>query len=562
MLSPVFSFLCLLAVSLMAKAKKRNGRRSEISERDRSVEDWLKMSKEVLKLRCDTLHIISDGTRREIAERLRHYYHPPQLPPPPPNVDIGDNIVEDGNDRDGTVPYDGDDLSNPADNAAATSSASGVGISEERMIELIQSVVSSSVKEVNSHVRALHSQVVHLQNQTKSSSPNTARSAPTIITTTTPSPAHTHTLTSSNNNTSASSVSGAVSGMNVFSTAPVHVVGNNVSSVSAQQAQVSGTFPLFSSNILSPSRSPYPLPAIDKKMADAIEKGEYVDFDKLIRKKLGDKSKEERRKGVQCHLKAGAIDGEETTLLLKKAKVDTVSSFTEWMVVWNLFMQTRLHFHPEEACELIRYQAHITSFSQKHKWGAVYAYDIDFRHHISLERNLPKHERQWRWEEKSAELMNEDLHNSFLAPKALECYSCGQEGHMSPACPQRASKKPRKGSMGGYSQQQSGQYHQQTTPMPQPGLSHRMYPGYSTHATTPFPPTMPTFPAPPRQQLSTQQTKTVQQYCNTWNATGDCPRGFRCRFKHECNKCGQKPDHGGIFCDRVSSSNFLPPTSR
>ena len=43
----------------------------------------------------------------------------------------------------------------------------------------------------------------------------------------------------------------------------------------------------------------------------------YIDFDKLIRKKLGDKSNEEHRKGVQCHLKAGAMDGEETTLLLK-----------------------------------------------------------------------------------------------------------------------------------------------------------------------------------------------------------------------------------------------------
>ena len=318
-------------------------------------------------------------------------------------------------------------------------------------------------------------------------------------------------------------------------------------------------FSLFNPNIVAPDRSPYPLPAIDKKMADAIEKGEYVDFDKLIRKKLGEKSKDERRRGVQCHLKAGAIDGEETTLLLKKAKVDTVGSFTKWMAVWNIFMQARLHFHPEEAYELFRYQTHITSFAPKHKWGAIYAYDIDFRHHISLERSLPKAERQWRWEEKSAELMNEDLHNSFLTPKALECYNCGMEGHMSPACPQpRSGRRPRKGSAGGYGQQQQAQYVPQLPP-----LSHRNYPAYGTATNiTPFQQSMPTFPAPPRPQQQQNHQAKGNQLCNTWNATGDCPRGFRCRYKHECNKCGQKPDHGGIFCDRVSSSNFLPPTSR
>ena len=320
--------------------------------------------------------------------------------------------------------------------------------------------------------------------------------------------------------------------------------------ISPTQQQLPLALPPLPTHFPPPTRSPYPLPALDKKMADAIEKGEYVDFDKLIRRKLGDKSKEERRKGVQCHLKTGAVDGEETTLLLKKAKVETVGSFGEWMSVWNLFMQARLHFHPEEAYELFRYQTHITSFAAKHKWGAVYAYDIDFRHHVSLERNVPKAERQWRWEEKSAELMNEDLHNSFLAPKAVECYSCGQEGHMSPSCPQKP-KRFRKGTTGYGQQQQQQVQHQQTIQLP--GLAPRM-----------LPTSVPTFPAPhrPQQQQPAQQTRIPQQYCNTWNATGDCPRGFRCRFKHECSKCGQKPDHGGIFCDRVSSSNFLPPTSR
>lgn len=50
----------------------------------------------------------------------------------------------------------------------------------------------------------------------------------------------------------------------------------------------------------------------------------------------------------------------ESTLELKKSKKDTVNNFSEWMKVWNDFLHTRLHFHPEEAYLLLTYQRHIT----------------------------------------------------------------------------------------------------------------------------------------------------------------------------------------------------------
>lgn len=530
------------------------------NDKTKSEADWMKLPKEALQLRCEALHLLANGTRRDLAGRLYDHHHPPQLPPPPPPVDIGDDAHDDeeGND---TIPY-GNETGNENDQGDGTvSSGDGTGstnttttttpgvsiLTENRMLEMIQQVVENSVKEVHSHVRALHSQVAHLQQgrRTSSPSPVVVPPVPTVST-----PVLTPTCTSPSSiprlrpvtTTAADTLTG---------TGMVNSVFGSLGFPSATQ-------------VAAPSlRSQYPLPAIDKKMADAIEKGDYVDFDKLMRRKLGDKSKEERRKGVQCHLKTGVMDGDETTLLLKKAKVDTVGNFTEWMAVWNLFMQARLHFRPGEAYELFRYQTHITSFAAKHKWDAVYAYDIDFRHHISLERSLPKAERSWHWEVKSTELMNEDLHNSFLSPKlGVECYSCGQEGHMSLNCPQKSAKSRSRRGAGGYGQQHH-HAQQPVYPPPQQSFQHSGRPTYAVASAPQFSPAVPTFPAPRAQQSHQAKVgSTGGQYCNNWNATGDCPRGFRCRYKHECNKCGQKPDHGGIFCDRVSSSNFLPPTSR
>ena len=40
------------------------------------------------------------------------------------------------------------------------------------------------------------------------------------------------------------------------------------------------------------------------------------------------------------------------------------------MAVWNDFLHARLHFHPEEAYELLKYQKHITDFSKLYKFEA------------------------------------------------------------------------------------------------------------------------------------------------------------------------------------------------
>ena len=162
----------------------------------------MKLSKEVLKLKCAALHLLSDGTRRDLAERLHDHFNPPQLPPPPPPVDIGDvddDRTENGVDDDGTFPYDGT-VTDVTTNTTVVAPTPAVGITEDRMLAMIQNVVESSVREVHSHVKALHSQVVHLQQQTK-----LARAQPMSVSTSTTQLSSSATVTTSTTTTTTSS---------------------------------------------------------------------------------------------------------------------------------------------------------------------------------------------------------------------------------------------------------------------------------------------------------------------------------------------------------------------
>ena len=219
------------------------------------------------------------------------------------------------------------------------------------------------------------------------------------------------------------------------------------------------------------------------------------------------------------------------------------------MAVWNDFLHTRLHFRPEEAYELLKYQKHITDFSKQYKFEAVKNYDIDFRHHIANQQSESPADRTVFWDQQNSELKNQLLVDNPKPPP--HCYNCTEKGHVSADCPNPPKKQ------NSHKNTNIGNYNTPPFVNSMPGPPHT-YPPYFT----PVPPTTHATHNQAGQSNSasnntpaTLDRNDVTNYCRALNATGACPRGFRCRWLHMCNKC-KHPDHGGIQCKNHTSTPF------
>ena len=296
----------------------------------------------------------------------------------------------------------------------------------------------------------------------------------------------------------------------------------------------------------SSTRNRFRLPPIDKKFLDAIEKGDYVDFEKMKKKRLDMKSREANKTDYDLKVNEHSSD---TTLSLKKSKRDSINNFTEWMSVWNDFLHARLHYKPHEAYELLKYQKYITDFAKIYKFEAIKAYDIDFRNTIANQKADPPEERTAFWDQQSTELKNVHLVDNPKPPP--QCYNCTEKGHVSSDCP-----KPQKNKNNQSKNNNTTNYQSQSNYYPQnvPSVA------YNPFYPPPTPPTNHTLPRNPNrpptssapQELDVNNT---DDYCRGLNATGTCTRGFRCKWLHYCNRC-KEPDHGGIACTKHTSTRF------
>ena len=180
------------------------------------------------------------------------------------------------------------------------------------------------------------------------------------------------------------------------------------------------------------STNSYRVPPVKREHLKTIRKREFMCFNKLKPKKLNLKSLEESQGIDQVEMR---YDSVKDTLKLSTKETDKVRTYSEWMVVWNIFTQAHLHFHPEDSHNLFSYQKIVTRFSAKYTFEAVYAYDIDFRNLISSEGHLPPHERQARWMEVNEELVDINLRDNRKPDP--QCFQCGQKG-------QKGQKKGRR----------------------------------------------------------------------------------------------------------------------
>ena len=289
------------------------------------------------------------------------------------------------------------------------------------------------------------------------------------------------------------------------------------------------------------AKDSYRLPPIKKELLETIRKREFCCFNKLKPKKLYLKSMEDKKGIDRVDMKYDKVLG---TLKLSKRKSDTVQNFPEWMEVWNIFSQAHLHFHPRESQALFEYQKTITRFSSKYTFDAIYSYDIDFRYLLSAERHLPPAERQAFWGRENEELVNVHLRDQRKPEPS--CFLCKEKGHYANKCPS---------SIGGGRGGNQPQPLMSIPPMPIPPAMGN--PGGNRGMNPPSGRRM----LPPSSSRSNNPrnngNRGARNFCHHFRDTGNCPFGARCRFRHDCEQCGQE-GHNASTCFMFTNTPFRP----
>ena len=136
----------------------------------------------------------------------------------------------------------------------------------------------------------------------------------------------------------------------------------------------------------------YNPPAIKASIIKHIEKHEFVDFPEL--------------------LPPIALPPSHTILTSdsqpsnKKPETPPITNFQTWVMAWNNFYQTKLHFNPNIHSELFTYFKLITEFSVKFKFSVVIAYDKAHRLKLASQAHLPSEHHTTTWRKMDDELFN------------------------------------------------------------------------------------------------------------------------------------------------------------
>ena len=119
--------------------------------------------------------------------------------------------------------------------------------------------------------------------------------------------------------------------------------------------------------------------SIQKKIADQ----EYMDFSKLVPRDRILTEEEDRleivNRGGKTYFVPAAAGGDATAIM----------NFGQWEQSFRVYATIYTNFYPNRAPELLQYSHLIHTASLSFAWDNVYAYDKDFRIHMSrhLQRN-------------------------------------------------------------------------------------------------------------------------------------------------------------------------------
>ena len=142
---------------------------------------------------------------------------------------------------------------------------------------------------------------------------------------------------------------------------------------------------------------------IDEVTFRKIERGEYVDFGKLIPR---DKVLMEDDGRMEMIVKGGK------TYWSPVSEAVTISNFFKWEQAFRVFANIYTKSHPHRSSELIEYNHIIHNISTAYVWDNVYTYDKDFRIHMGKNPSW-----SWAiilqqaWAMRLRDRINRDMHN-------------------------------------------------------------------------------------------------------------------------------------------------------
>ena len=325
-------------------------------------------------------------------------------------------------------------------------------------------------------------------------------------------------------------------------TQPVHF---QVHPPTSASSSLSPTYGFDSQQLLQHTRAgttfntnnPYLPPPVPINCMNKIKNLEYVDFGSLLTSILPNSANiasiTEGEDIEEFCLSQIQQPGAAATFRKKSAK-NPISNFSTWVMAWNVFYETTLHFYPEKHHDLFSYFKHITEYAVCHKFKFLAAYDKAHRIHIAAQKNLPPTVQTSSWTKHCPSLYNLYLKDN-MSP---QCSNCLGWGHVVKLCPKGQN-------IGVNTNQQTG-IAALPTILPQQTTNQFRNAGQPSSNSA-------------NVANASPNNSSNRKSCFRFNKGIRCE--FPCHFPHICQLClqlGQRQNHSATQCPNATSTVFRP----
>ena len=115
---------------------------------------------------------------------------------------------------------------------------------------------------------------------------------------------------------------------------------------------------------------------IDSNLKAKIEKGQFVDLDKLLPK---ERSSFDPSQNIANETKLEWVQSEGSTYLVPAKRISRINCFRRWEQAFQMYATIYCTENPQRAREIWQYVSVINTASMSYSWDNVYSYDITFR---------------------------------------------------------------------------------------------------------------------------------------------------------------------------------------
>ena len=374
---------------------------NDIPYADRSLAQWLSLTKETLTLICTNEHVNSRGGAPVLARRLYNHFT---------NFALTNDTVDITSPTSGTSPAP--EITTNHNRNVSTS------------ITIDPTVLSSSITDL------IRREIQHAFNHNQPNSNS-------IVTTTQnidlAPPIPQITTASSSVHQGGGQERRSYIQPDLFANQPPANNGFNIAPDFTNLAANSNTLgrndivnPLYQFNnnhFLPHKTSTFPAnlpPPVQPTLAKKIQNGEFINFDLLLPQSTPASSPNDFAIRIQ---QGDAYDGTALSLVPRSQTRSKIFDFYTWLLAWNNFMRTYVQAYPLLTPQLLYYQSMICQYANQYVFEDVYTFDRNYRMRLANNNNL-------RWDRHDLELVAKFLHTHKQV-----CFKCKNFGHYSSACP-------------------------------------------------------------------------------------------------------------------------------